>query len=137
MLYFLQHYPLAWTQIGRPGCKPSSSSTAPPGTQQSTQRKKKPISFGYAIGPLGTLFGNSCTPNVRRQLNLHKGTIEYVAIASIAQGEPLTIGWPSYRGRERKAWIMKRFLKQCQIDNCVKCTQPVSQAPAMPPPTAK
>lgn len=91
-------------------------------------RKRRPKSFGFALGPIDGLFSFSCDPNIRRQLNLRSGTIEYVALKDIRQGERLSLGWqarkqepgvPMYALLHDQA-MTKRFMKAL-VQDCLFC----------------
>lgn len=90
--------------------------------------KRRPKSFGFALGPLDSLFSFSCDPNIRRQLNLRSGTIEYVAVKNIRQGEPISLGWQArkqepgvpMRALPHDQAMTSRFMK-ARMEDCLFC----------------
>lgn len=90
--------------------------------------KRRPKSFGFALGPIDSLFSFSCDANIRRQLNLRTGTIEYVAVKNIHQGQKLSLGWQARKqepGVQMHALLhdqamTNRFMR-AQLQDCLFC----------------
>lgn len=120
LLQFLKHYPLANAKIGPATPRKRKRRNAQQGNQvqgKNRKRKKKqrPILYGQAVGPLGALFQYSCTPNIRRQLNVKTGKIEYCTIKEIPEGGKLYVGFTTFKIRNKNPhnWIKNHFLKKC------------------------
>lgn len=123
LLRFVSGNPLACAKVGRPGAPER------PATNNRPQlRKRRPKSYGFALGMMDSLFSFSCDANIRRQLNLRSGTIEYVAIKDIRQGDYLSISWQARKqepGSRLLAFLhdgtmTKRFMK-AQVQDCLFC----------------
>lgn len=134
LLHFLKHNPLANAKIG-PAIPPkrkkrnaqqgnqtpqkptSQKKTKKKKTKKTNQKKKKkpiPALYGQAVGPLGAIFQFSCTPNVRRQLNMKTGKIDYCTIKEVPKGDKLYVGFTTYKiSNDPHNWIEKHFLKKC------------------------
>ena len=138
LLYFLKHFPFANAKIG-PAFPPRRRNVAQQAnTQQTTKqvqrkparqkkawKKRKPILYGQALGPFGAIFEFSCQPNVRRQLNVKTGQIEYCVIKEVQKGEKLFVGFTTFKVRNKNPhnWIKEHFLKKCV--NCESQVSPV------------
>lgn len=133
LLYFLKHNPLANAKIG-PAIPPkrkdrnvnqqgdqdqqkpvSQKPTSQKKTIHKKKKKRRPILYGQAVGPLGAIFQFSCRPNVRRQLNIKTGKIEYCTMQEVPKGGKLYVGFTTLkiRNKDPHNWIEKHFLKKC------------------------